>query len=87
MTTGNDFLMIVPPEFTEIQDATRIIAAFAGEGSVVEALVRQDWNVIDQMMDFAGMLVPGTGVHDARLFRTDDGPNPLRLFVRWGPEL
>lgn len=83
----SEFLMIVPPEFTEIPNAAEFIAATCGEDGLSAVIANQSWWEISQFLDMVGLLLPGMGVHDARLFRTGDLENPFRFFVKWGPEL
>lgn len=83
----SEFLMVVPPEYVEIQNATEVIRTTCGQDGMAAVIRNQAWWEVSQFMDMVGLLVPGTGVHDARMFDTGDEGEPLRLFIKWGPEI
>jgi len=81
----NDFVMVIPPGWTEIANGTSIIEGW-GEAGIVDSIQQQNWGDVGSMLEAAGVLPTGQDVTDARLFSTGEtGANRLRLWVVLSP--
>lgn len=79
----DDFVMVIPPGWVEIQGATSMIETW-GEDGMIDIIQRESWGDVDSMLEAAGVLPSGQTVAQARLFNTG-GHNGerLRLWVRY----
>lgn len=76
----SEFLMVVPPGWTEIPNAEEVINNTLGDGAH-GAIAQELWWEFTNALDAFGLLPAGQIVTDARLFKTGDPLNPVRLWV------
>lgn len=75
----SEFLMIVPQDFIEIQDAPTFFSNHIDEATLTTYINEGNFWPITNVMEDLGQLVPGEMVVDARVFSS-------RLWIKWGPE-
>jgi hypothetical protein len=77
----DNFVMVIPEGWTEIENATQMIEAW-GENGVISTIQQQAWGEIDSMLEAAGILPAGKTTAEARLFSAGEtGDARLRLWV------
>lgn len=78
----SDFLMVVPPEWTEVNgDIDALLDAYGGEASFQDSL-SQGQSAVDTLIEPLGLPPLNMTVTDSRLFK--DG-GTTRLWVQYGP--
>lgn len=81
----DDFLMVTPPGWFEIPDATAKILAW-GEGDIVLAAQELNWGTFESFLEATGDLPLEHNVVEARLFNTGAaGAERLRLWAKYAP--
>ncbi len=80
---SEDFVMVVPPGWIEIENADDLIAAWpGGEIEIQDYIARKSWGQIDSLLDDNGVLPAGMTTEEARLFSTGDEGGSPRLWVK-----
>lgn len=75
------FLMVMPPGWVEVENATDLIVAW-GENGVWDSLSQHDWGAFDSMLEAAGWLPTGKTIGEAVVFDTgESGAARLRMWV------
>jgi len=83
----DDFLMVVPEDWTEIANASHIVGVNGGAESVqgiIASGVFTPFNEYDGIKETA-YLPDGYVVTDARMFNTGEIESPIRLWIKIAP--
>lgn len=82
----SEFLMVVPPDWYEVQSATAVVDAFpGGEPEIQNFIASGEFAMIDPALEETGQIQPGFTIVDARMFPTGDQTERLRLWVKFAP--
>lgn len=80
-----DFLMVIPPGWNEIPNATDLIVVWGEDGLSLD-IQQKRWGIIDGVIEAAGFLPAGHTLVEARMFDTGaEGSSRLRFWFRTEP--
>jgi hypothetical protein len=82
-----NFLLITPEGWTEVENATAIINGNVGEDGMSSIITTAGYSQIDEFQGIkeTAYLPEGFTVVEASMYNTREQPNPLRLWLRIAP--
>jgi hypothetical protein len=78
----DDFLLIVTPEWQEIENFGQYVAAASqSEAQIAEWIATNDYGAVNNFAEYTEMVPLGTVITQARMFNTGDADNLLRFWI------
>ncbi len=81
----NNFLMIVPPGWTVIPDATNLCMMLGLDG-IIDIINRQSWSELEGIIETTGLIPVGYQIDGAKLFDTGSTDNDrIQFWISFVP--
>lgn len=81
----SDFLLIVAPEWTKLENVSDLVYSY-GEESLLANIVQGMWGTIEGLLESGGFVFPGQTVAEAKMFTFGTDPQTrLQLWIRLVP--
>jgi hypothetical protein len=80
MSSHNNFLLVTPDGWTELENAPEILFSQGGLATVSDLINNTDWPALSQLLENAGVIAENTQITEARVINTQIGETAYRFW-------